>query len=90
MAEPLARVKALLRRAELLRAAPTAGAAEAVRNGELQIQPALRQRAGGQRAQPGRHRHAAAAGRLRHRQALRYPLRLLHPRCGYAARGGAP
>jgi DNA-binding response OmpR family regulator len=43
MAELLARVKALLRRAELLRAAPTAGAAEAVRNGELQIQPARRE-----------------------------------------------
>ncbi len=43
MAELLARVKALLRRAELLRAAPTASAAEGVHNGELQIQPARRE-----------------------------------------------
>ncbi len=43
MAELLARVKALLRRAELLRAAPTASAAEVVRNGELQVQPARRE-----------------------------------------------
>jgi DNA-binding response OmpR family regulator len=43
MAELLARVKALLRRADLLRAAPTASAAEVVRNGELEIQPARRE-----------------------------------------------
>jgi DNA-binding response OmpR family regulator len=45
MAELLARVKALLRRAELLRAAAAAPAAAGgtIRNGELQIQPARRE-----------------------------------------------
>jgi len=45
LAELLARVKALLRRAELLRAAQaqSAGAASVIRNGELEIQPAKRQ-----------------------------------------------
>jgi DNA-binding response OmpR family regulator len=44
MAELLARVKALLRRAELLRAAAAApAAASALRNGELQIWPARRE-----------------------------------------------
>jgi DNA-binding response OmpR family regulator len=45
MAELLARVKALLRRAELLRAAQAAPAVAAlvVRNGELEIQPARRE-----------------------------------------------
>ena len=44
MAELLARVKALLRRAELLRAAQGAGTAGAtVRNGELEIQPGRRE-----------------------------------------------
>ncbi len=46
MAELLARVKALLRRAELLRAAQTApapAAAQGVRNGELEIQPVRRE-----------------------------------------------
>lgn len=45
MAELLARVKALLRRAELLRAAQAAPAAaqSVVRNGELEIQPARRE-----------------------------------------------
>jgi DNA-binding response OmpR family regulator len=44
MAELLARVKALLRRAELLRAAQTAPASSAaVRNGELEIVPARRE-----------------------------------------------
>ncbi len=46
MAELLARVKALLRRAELLRAAqaaPAPAAAQAVRNGELEIQPVRRE-----------------------------------------------
>ena len=44
MAELLARVKALLRRAELLRAAQAAPAGSAtVRNGELEIQPARRE-----------------------------------------------
>ena len=45
MAELLARVKALLRRAELLRAAQAAPAAAqgVVRNGELEIQPARRE-----------------------------------------------
>ncbi len=46
MAELLARVKALLRRAELLRAAqaaPAPAAAQAVRNGELDIQPVRRE-----------------------------------------------
>ena len=49
MAELLARVKALLRRAELLRAAQNAPAgAPAVRNGELEIVPARREvRVGG-------------------------------------------
>jgi DNA-binding response OmpR family regulator len=50
MAELLARVKALLRRAELLRAAPLASAAEVVRNGDLQIQPARREVHVGSRA----------------------------------------
>ncbi len=51
MAELLARVKALLRRAELLRAAAAApAAAQAVRNGELEIWPARREvRLGGSR-----------------------------------------
>jgi DNA-binding response OmpR family regulator len=45
MAELLARVKALLRRAALLRAAQTAGpgAGTPLRNGELEIQPARRE-----------------------------------------------
>ncbi len=43
MAELLARVKALLRRADLLRAAPLASAAQTLRNGELEILPAKRQ-----------------------------------------------
>ena len=43
MAELLARVKALLRRAELLRAAPLASAAQTLRNGDLEILPAKRQ-----------------------------------------------
>ncbi|MFT3954149.1 MAG: response regulator transcription factor [Piscinibacter sp.] len=45
LAELLARVKALLRRAELLRAAQTqpAGAVNLIRHGELEIQPAKRQ-----------------------------------------------
>ena len=45
LAELLARVKALLRRADLLRAAQSAGSAEprVVRNGELEILPAKRQ-----------------------------------------------
>ncbi len=43
MAELLARVKALLRRAELMRAAASAPAAQALRNGELEILPAKRQ-----------------------------------------------
>ena len=45
LAELLARVKALLRRADLLRAAQSAGNAEprVVRNGELEILPAKRQ-----------------------------------------------
>ena len=43
MAELLARVKALLRRAELMRAAAHAPAAQALRNGELEILPAKRQ-----------------------------------------------
>ncbi|MDP1646635.1 MAG: response regulator transcription factor [Rubrivivax sp.] len=49
MAELLARVKALLRRAELLRAAQSAPALQpAVRNGELEIQPGRREvRVGG-------------------------------------------
>ncbi|MCW5665057.1 MAG: response regulator transcription factor [Piscinibacter sp.] len=44
LAELLARVKALLRRAELLRAAQQAGAGPArlIRNGELEIEPAKR------------------------------------------------
>jgi DNA-binding response OmpR family regulator len=50
MAELLARVKALLRRAELLRAAQTAPAqAQAVRNGELEIVPVRREVRVGQR-----------------------------------------
>ena len=43
MAELLARVKALLRRADLLRAAPLAATSQALRNGELEILPAKRQ-----------------------------------------------
>jgi DNA-binding response OmpR family regulator len=44
MAEMLARVKALLRRAELLRAAQAPGAPQAVlRNGELEIEPGRRE-----------------------------------------------
>ncbi len=43
MAELLARVKALLRRADLQRAALSATTAQAVRNGELEILPAKRQ-----------------------------------------------
>jgi DNA-binding response OmpR family regulator len=43
MAELLARVKALLRRAELLRAAQSAPAAGLVRNGELEIVPGRRE-----------------------------------------------
>lgn len=43
LAELLARVKALLRRAELHRAAQTASPAQVVRNGELEILPAKRQ-----------------------------------------------
>ncbi len=45
LAELLARVKALLRRAELLRAAQAqpVGAANTIRHGELEIQPAKRQ-----------------------------------------------
>ncbi len=43
MAELLARVKALLRRADLLRAAPHASAAQVLRNGDLEILPAKRQ-----------------------------------------------
>jgi DNA-binding response OmpR family regulator len=43
MAELLARVKALLRRASLLRAAQSAGSSQVLRNGELEIQPAKRQ-----------------------------------------------
>jgi DNA-binding response OmpR family regulator len=42
LAELLARVKALLRRAELLRQASQAPASAALRNGELEIQPAKR------------------------------------------------
>ncbi len=42
MAELLARVKALLRRAELLRAAQSAAPAQAVRNGEIEILPTKR------------------------------------------------
>lgn len=50
MAELLARVKALLRRAELLRAAQTAPAqAQAVRNGALEIVPVRREVRVGQR-----------------------------------------
>ena len=49
MAELLARVKALLRRAELLRAAQAPGAVQAVlRNGELELEPGRREaRVGG-------------------------------------------
>ena len=48
MAELLARVKALLRRAELLRAAQSAAPAQALRNGELEILPGRREvRVGG-------------------------------------------
>jgi DNA-binding response OmpR family regulator len=54
MAELLARVKALLRRAELLRVAAAApagqGAAASLRNGELQIWPARREVRLGERA----------------------------------------
>ncbi len=66
MAELLARVKALLRRAELLRAAQAAPApaqSQAVRNGELAIQPVRRE--------------AQLAGRLLDFTALEFDL-LLH------------
>jgi DNA-binding response OmpR family regulator len=66
MAELLARVKALLRRADLLRAAQSAGAAAAsavVRNGELEIVPSRRE--------------ARVAGRLLDFTALEFDL-LLH------------
>ncbi len=66
MAELLARVKALLRRAELLRAAQAAPApaqSQAVRNGELAIQPVRRE--------------AQLAGRLLEFTALEFDL-LLH------------
>jgi DNA-binding response OmpR family regulator len=65
MAELLARVKALLRRAELLRAAQSAGAAAGtpVHNGELEIQPGRRE--------------ARVAGRLLELTALEFEL-LLH------------
>ena len=64
MAELLARVKALLRRAELLRAAAAAPAAvQAVRNGELDILPVRRE--------------ARVAGRLLEFTALEFDL-LLH------------
>ena len=65
MAELLARVKALLRRAELLRAAAAAApaAAQAVRNGELDILPVRRE--------------ARVAGRLLEFTALEFDL-LLH------------
>ncbi len=43
MAELLARVKALLRRAEMLRAAPSAAEGEVVRNGDIAILPARRE-----------------------------------------------
>ncbi len=43
MAELLARVKALLRRADQQRAAPQASAAEVLRNGEIEILPARRE-----------------------------------------------
>ncbi len=43
MAELLARVKALLRRADRQRAAPQASAAEVLRNGEIEILPARRE-----------------------------------------------
>jgi DNA-binding response OmpR family regulator len=43
MAELLARVKALLRRAELQRAAPQASPAEVIRNGDIEILPARRE-----------------------------------------------
>ena len=64
MAELLARVKALLRRAELLRAAAAApAAAQSVRNGELEIQPVRRE--------------ARVAGKLLEFTALEFDL-LLH------------
>jgi len=64
MAELLARVKALLRRAELLRAAQSASAAQpALRNGELEILPGRRE--------------ARVAGRLLEFTALEFDL-LLH------------
>jgi DNA-binding response OmpR family regulator len=43
LAELLARVKALLRRAEMLRAAPAGASAAPVRNGDLEILPSKRQ-----------------------------------------------
>lgn len=43
MAELLARVKALLRRAELQRAAPQGSPAEVIRNGDIEILPARRE-----------------------------------------------
>ena len=43
MAELLARVKALLRRAEMLRAAPSAAEGEVLRNGDIAILPARRE-----------------------------------------------
>jgi len=50
MAELLARVKALLRRAELLRAAPAADAAQVLHNGQLTVTPARREATVGGRA----------------------------------------
>ena len=43
MAELLARVKALLRRAEMLRAAPSAAEGDVVRNGDIEVLPARRE-----------------------------------------------
>ncbi len=43
LAELMARVKALLRRADLMRAAQASPASSGIRNGELEIQPAKRQ-----------------------------------------------
>ena len=63
MAELLARVKALLRRAELLRAAAAPAATQAVRNGELDILPVRRE--------------ARVAGRMLEFTALEFDL-LLH------------
>ena len=68
MAELLARVKALLRRAELLRAAQAApAAAQVVRNGELEIMPVRREV----------RLHTAGGGRLLEFTALEFDL-LLH------------